>query len=110
MATNHIQLGDVMPWTNSTGADVLSGAPALIGERLGVALGDIADGASGSVAVCEVFTLPKEAALAVAQGATLYWDDTNKVLTTTATANTLAGFAFAAALAADATVEIKLNA
>lgn len=109
MAQNHIQPGTSMDWTNATGADVLSGSPVLVGNRLCVALGDIADTESGQVATCEVWELAKEAALVVAQGALLYWDATNSVLTTTATANTLAGFAFAAAAAADTTVLVKLN-
>ena len=46
----------------------------------------------------------------VAQGALLYWDNTNKRLTTTATGNTLAGYATAAAGAGMSTVCINLNA
>ncbi len=109
MAQNHIQPGETMPYTNSTGSDIASGSPVLVGARLGVALGDIADGASGQLAMCEVWEIAKEAALVVAQGAALYWDDVNGVLTTTATDNTLAGYAFAAAVGADATVLLKLN-
>ncbi len=109
MAANHIQRGEAMPWTNSTGAAVSSGDVVLVGDRVCVALGDIADGASGQLATCEVFELTKEASLAIDQGVDVYWDAVNKVITTTATANTLAGCAFAAAAAADATVQVKLN-
>ncbi|NDY41258.1 DUF2190 family protein [Dissulfurirhabdus thermomarina] len=109
MAQNHIQRGDVMPWTNGTGAAVTSGQVVLVGNRVCVALEDIADGAAGQLATCEVWELPKEAALAIAQGVDVYWDDVNKVITTTPTANTLAGCAFAAAAAADATVRVKLG-
>ena len=43
------------------------------------------------------------------QGAKLYWDNTNKVLTTTASGNTIVGVAAAAAASGDATVAILLN-
>ena len=45
----------------------------------------------------------------VAAGALLYWDNTNKRLTTTASGNTLAGFAVAAAGSGVTTVQIRLN-
>ncbi|MDA3970267.1 MAG: DUF2190 family protein [Desulfobulbaceae bacterium] len=109
MADNHIQPGESMSWTNATGADVLSGAPILVGNRLCVALGDIADTESGMLATCEVFELPKVAATVIAQGADVYWDDTAKNVTNVATANTLAGCCFVGAASADATIQIKLG-
>jgi predicted RecA/RadA family phage recombinase len=45
----------------------------------------------------------------VTQGAALYWDNTNSRLTTTASGNTYAGYAFAAAGNGVTTVNIKLN-
>ena len=107
MAQNHIQKGDAMPYT--AGADISSGDPVLVGNRLGVALGDIANGESGQLATCEVFELPKVAATAIGQGADVYWDDTAKNITNVATANTLAGCAFAAAATDDATILVKLG-
>ncbi len=109
MAQNHIQPGEAMPYTNSTGSNIASGDPVLVGNRLCVALGDIADGASGQLATCEVFELPKVAATAIGQGADIYWDDTAKNITNVATANTLVGCAFAAAAADDATIQAKLG-
>jgi predicted RecA/RadA family phage recombinase len=84
-----------------------------------VALGDIADDESGELAVAEVFEVRKAAGEALTQGSKLYWDaDGNPqggtagtgCLTATATDNTYAGVAFAAAGATAETVAIKLNA
>lgn len=108
MAQNHIQPGAVMPYTNETVADIASGDVVLVGNKVCVAMGDIAVGASGSLACEEVWELPKVAATAIGQGVTVYWDDTAKNITSTATANTLAGIAFAAAADADATILVKL--
>ncbi|MDH5525158.1 MAG: DUF2190 family protein [Desulfobulbaceae bacterium] len=110
MAKNHIQPGEAMPWTNSTGVDVLSGDPVLVGNRLFVALGDIADGESGQLATCEVWELAKATAIGdIAQGADVYWDNTAKKITNVATANTLAGCAWAGALDAATTIQVKLG-
>ncbi len=54
--------------------------------------------------------MPKVTANVVAQGALLYWDDATKLLTTTVSTNTLAGYAAAAASGTDTTVNISLNA
>jgi predicted RecA/RadA family phage recombinase len=110
MAQNIIQDGDIIDFVNGTGATVTSGSGVLIGVRLGVALLDIANGATGACAVSKVAELPKLSTDVVAQGAALYWDNTNKRLTTTASGNTLAGYAFKAAGNGVSTVNIKLNA
>lgn len=108
MATNYVQPGEVLDFTAT--AALISGAGVLIGSRLGVALTDIAIGDTGAVAVKGVYTLPKLATDVVAQGALLYWDNTNARLTTTLTGNTLAGYAAAASGNGAATVNIALNA
>lgn len=107
MAKNYIQPGEVLDYTASTA--VTSGSGVLMGKRLGVALADIANGATGSVAVRGVYSLPKLSTDVVAQGDELYWDNTNKRLTTTASGNTKAGYAAAAAGNGVATVAIALN-
>lgn len=104
---NFIQEGDRLQYT--AGADITSGSGVLVGVRLGVAATDIANGAVGILAMCGVFELPKLSTDVVAQGALLYWDNTNKRLTVTATSNTLAGYAFAAAGNGVATVNIHIN-
>lgn len=76
MATNFVQDGDVIQWTNGTSADVASGQMVRVGTgTLGVALVDIADGATGSVAIEGVFSgIPKVSAAVFVQGEKLIWD------------------------------------
>lgn len=107
MATNFVQEGKSLNYTPS-GSDVASGDFVLIGAIGGVAKTDIADGKTGAVHVCGVFSVPK-ASGAVTQGAKLYWDSTNSVLTTTASGNTIVGVAAEAAASGDANVRILLN-
>ena len=70
----------------------------------------IANGETGPVQVTGVFNIAKLSTDNMAQGALLYWDNTNSRLTTTASGNTLAGFAAAAAAATTTSVNIKINA
>jgi predicted RecA/RadA family phage recombinase len=72
MATNYVQAGDVIQYT--AGADISSGDVVKMGNTLGVALQDIANGATGSVAIRGVFTVPKVTAAVIAQGDSLTWD------------------------------------
>lgn len=63
MANNYKQPGDVLTYTNVTGSDIASGDVVKLGAAsdctLGVALTDIANGASGEVAISGVFEVPK---------------------------------------------------
>ena len=88
MATNYVQEGKTLNYT--AGADITSGQFVLIGTIGGVAKTDIANGKTGAVHVCGVFSIPK-ATGAVTQGAKLYWDESESEVTTTATDNTLIG-------------------
>lgn len=108
MATNHVQPGEVITFTAA--AAIASGAGVLIGVRLGVSLSTLAIGETGSAAVWGVWSLPKLSTDTMAQGALVYWDNTNKRLTTTASGNTLAGYAFEAAGSGATSVSVKLNA
>jgi predicted RecA/RadA family phage recombinase len=56
-----------------------------------------------------VFDLTKQPALAITAGARVFWDDTNRRVTTTATGNFAIGIATQAALAADTTVRVVLQ-
>jgi predicted RecA/RadA family phage recombinase len=109
MARNHIQPGVVADYANATGSTILSGAVVVMGARIGVALVDIPDGQTGSVQVKEVFSLPKKATDVIGQGDLVYWDATPGEITTTATDNTLAGYAFAAAADGATDVRVDLN-
>jgi predicted RecA/RadA family phage recombinase len=77
MAKNYVQDGDVIAWTNG-GAAVASGDVVVIGSNgnavIGIALVDIAGGASGSVAIDGVFSVPKVDAAVIAAGEFVTWD------------------------------------
>jgi predicted RecA/RadA family phage recombinase len=73
--------------------DVSSGDGLLLGSLFGIASADAAEGAEVETAVTGVFDITKAASQAWTVGAKVYWDNTAKVATTTATDNTLIGVA-----------------
>ena len=77
MADNFIQKGDCLDWTNG-GTAVSSGDVVVIGSNgdalLAVALVDIANGATGSVALEGVFSVPKVSAAVIGQGEYVMYD------------------------------------
>lgn len=77
MAGNYLAEGCVIQWTNA-GTAVTSGDPVAIGSNgdavIGVALVDIANGATGSVQIEGVFELPKVSAAVIAAGEYVIWD------------------------------------
>jgi predicted RecA/RadA family phage recombinase len=75
---------------------VTSGQGALVGALFGVASADYANGALGEFVTQGVFDLPKAGSQAWTVGVKVYWDNTNRVCTTTASGNTLIGVATAA--------------
>ena len=74
MASNYVQPGEVIDWTNATGGDKAAGAVVAIGQMLGVALVAIANGATGSVRIRGVFEVPKVSGAVIAAGESLVWD------------------------------------
>lgn len=74
MANNHVQPGKVLAYTNGTGAAITSGSVVAVGQLLGVALANIAIGATGSVAIDGVFTVPKVTGAVIKAGESLVWD------------------------------------
>lgn len=108
MAANYVQPGDTLEFVAPAGG-VVSGNAYLMGTgKVVVALGSAAAGQLFRGATTMVYRLPKAAALAIAAGDTLYWDNTAKVLNKTAAGNVVAGFAAKDAQTADTLVEIKL--
>ncbi len=77
MATNYVQTGCTIDLTNGGGA-VSAGDVVVIGSNgdavLGVALVDIANGATGAVQVDGVFEVPKADAAVIAVGEFVLWD------------------------------------
>lgn len=106
MAKNYIQSGAVV--TLAAPYDVSGGGGLQVGSIFGVASGDAVSGADVEAMTSGVFDLPK-ATGAIAQGTKVYWDNTNKNVTTTASGNTLIGAATVAVVSGDATVQVKLN-
>lgn len=105
---NFIENGDTMNVVAPAGG-YTSGDPVVVGDTVGIAVKDAAEGETVALALTGVFQLPKKAAQAISQGVKVYWDATNKEVTTTATANTLMGRAHAAELAAATTINVRLT-
>lgn len=113
---NYIQDGERITYTNATGTAIASGDPVVIGSTIGVACVDIADGASGAVALEGVFTLPKTAGSsghAIAQGDVMLFDISEAefdIKTATDAAGDILGgaIAFEAAATTATTVKVKL--
>ena len=106
---NYIYEGETLEFANSSGSTITSGSGVLVGTKVGVAATDIANSTTGILDMEGVYEVNKLSTDVVAQGAALYWDDTNKRLTVTASGNTYAGYAQAAAGNGATTVLIKLN-
>jgi predicted RecA/RadA family phage recombinase len=91
---NYVQRGENV--TLAAPYAVASGAGALVGSLFGVASTTLGNGESGEFVTTGVFDLAKVGSQAWTVGAKIYWDDTNKYCTTTASGNTLIGVALAA--------------
>lgn len=88
----------------------VSGEGVQVGSALfGVAMDAISSGASGAIATEGVFDLAKTTAQAYTAGQRLFWDDTNKKLTATSTANLAVGVCLAAAVTSDVIARVKLQ-
>lgn len=115
MAKNFIQEGSIIPFT--AGAAITSGQVVVVGSLVGIAMGDVANGAVGQLAVEGIFDVPAATA-EITVGAPVYWDaDGNPVggtagsgaATATDTSNTLMGHAIAAKAATLGIVRVKLG-
>jgi len=104
---NYIQPGENV--TVSAPYDVVSGACAKVGSIIGVAQETTLSGADVVLARRGVFELAKTSAQAWTVGVKIYWDDSTKVCTTTASSNTLVGAAHAVAANPSDTGEVLLD-
>lgn len=89
--------------------DVASGAGFLVGSIFAVAASAALSGAEVEGKRHGVFDLAALSTDTASQGAKLYWDNTNKRLTTTASGNTLVGAAAAAKANGDTTARVLLD-
>lgn len=96
--------------TKANVAAVTSGDPVVNGSELLIACGTYKANEAGEYVRAGVHTLKKKAALALAQGASVYWDaDAKEITATQADGEVVAGIVDTAALAADGTVDILVN-
>jgi predicted RecA/RadA family phage recombinase len=105
---NFVQEGDVITITAPTGGTT-SGVGVLIGALFGVATETVAAGVTTTIVVDGVVEIAKTSALAIAVGDRLFWDDTNKVVNKTATAQQHVGVAVEAAANPSGTVKMLLE-
>jgi predicted RecA/RadA family phage recombinase len=106
MAKNYVGPGDKIRVTAPYA--LTSGQGALVGAVFGIAQNDAANGAEVVLDTTGVYDITKEPGLAISIGVRVFWDNTNRRITTTTTSNWCVGFAWAAAAGGDATVRVKL--
>jgi predicted RecA/RadA family phage recombinase len=106
---NYVQPGDSLAVAVPYSGGVTAGQGVLVGALFGIASVDGAQNAVIEVATKGVFDIAKEPSLAISAGARVFWDNTNRRITTTPTGNFQVGIAVNAALAADATARVVLK-
>lgn len=106
MAKNYVQPGDVL--TIPAPANTLSGEVVIVGDIRGIAENNAAESGVLDVRTRGVFDLPK-AAVAIGLGAKVYYVASSKLVTTTASGNTLIGVAVTAASVSDSSVRVILS-
>lgn len=104
---NYVQPGNTI--TVPAPANVLAGAGVLVGNIFGIAAYDALSGDDVEIAMTGVFDLPKVSAQEWTVGATIYWDNSEKVCTTTASSNKAIGLAILAAANPSAIGRVRLN-
>lgn len=104
---NYVQKGENL--TLAAPYAVTSGVGVKTGLIFGVAAGDAESGAAVDLVTVGVFDMPKVAANVFTEGSVVYWDDTAKVVTSTASGNTKIGVAVTAAANPSASVNVRLN-
>ncbi|MFO0992565.1 MAG: DUF2190 family protein [Hyphomicrobiales bacterium] len=106
---NYVQPGNTI--TLTAPYDVASGDGLLVSSIFGVASGGALNGAAVEAALVGVFDLTKVGSQAWSVGDTIYWDNTAKNCTKTASGNTKIGVAVAAVdNAAGSTIgSVRLN-
>lgn len=109
MAKTYVQEGNHLDVVAPAGG-VVSGTAYVIGDIFGVALTTAAAGEWFVLDVEGVHQLPKTSGDVMAQLVRVYWDNTAKRVTVTATSNRAIGVAAKAAGAGVTQAEIRLNA
>ena len=99
--------GDYIDYT--PGGAVAAGDVVVQVDLVGVVLRPLAASEQGALAVDGIFDFAKSGGVAYTVGTILYWDDTNNVVTTTATGNKQIGKVVRAAATTDTTVRVRLS-
>lgn len=109
MASNYVQDGNVI--TLTAPRTVESGQGALVnGNIFGIAMSDTTSAASGEFGVTGVWDIACDLAEVFAEGANVYWDNTNFKADSSSSGGTLIGVAIAAkAGGTGTTVRTRLN-
>ncbi len=98
-----------MTWTNGTGSAVSSGDLVPVGGTFGVAQVDIADGASGTLAMEGVYELPAINTVEISQGNPVYYEAASKKCSPTSEDQKFVGIAWATKASTGASVLVKLG-
>ena len=106
---NFVQPGDSLAVAVPYVGGVSAGQGVLVGALFGIAAVDGVQNATIECQTAGVFDITKEPSLAITAGARVFWDNTNRRITTSATSNFQVGIATQAALAADTTVRVVLQ-
>lgn len=106
MARNYVNPGEHITFT--AGADVASGAGVVIGVMLGVALGAVANGETGTAAIEGAWDLPKLGTAVITEGAALIWDvSAGQFIVASAATGDLANCAVALEAAGNGTTTVR---
>ncbi|MFA5922323.1 MAG: DUF2190 family protein [Methylococcaceae bacterium] len=110
MATNYIQKGEVVDFTNNTAAAIASNDVVVLGSfQLGIALAAIAVDAVGAVIVEGIFSLAKAAGVVTAWQK-LWWSTATELVYNAPVANSyFIGYAAEAELTGSTTVKVLLE-
>lgn len=85
MARNYTQPGNVLSYTAGVGEQYSAGDVVVMGDTVGIALVDIGEGETGSVAIEGVFEVPKVSGTAWSVGQKIDWDASASAFTVGAT-------------------------
>lgn len=105
---NFVQEGDVLSYVVPSATTIVPGEGVRVGLLFGVAQNGGTTGQVVTLAREGVYALPK-ASGALNQGVAVYWDVTNKRVTTTASGNLPIGIVWAAASSGATEVQVLLG-
>ena len=103
----YVQDGWAIDYT--PGSAVAAGDVVVQGDLVGVVKRPLAANEPGALDVEGTYDFTKATNVAYTVGTILYWDDTNNLVTTTATGNKQIGKVVRAAATTDTTVRVRLS-